>query len=75
MNQLLERALKAVRGLPPEQQEEIARLMLNLAERDSAVEQIDPAHLPDILASLNQMRRGELASDADVEAAFARFER
>lgn len=75
MNQLLKRAFAAVRTLPPEEQEEIARLVLNLAEHDGSPESIDPAHLPDVLESLEQLRRGELAGDRDVEAAFKRFEK
>ncbi len=38
-------------------------------------EEIDPAHLPDVLESLAQARRGEFATDAEVEAAFRRFDR
>lgn len=73
MNQLLKRALAAVRALPPEEQDEIARLMLNLAEPDGSIEQTDPAHLPDVLDGLKQFGRGEFASDEEVDAAFKRF--
>jgi hypothetical protein len=38
-------------------------------------EDIDPAHLPDVLESLAQARRREFTTDADVEAAFRRFEK
>jgi hypothetical protein len=40
----------------------------------SAPEEIDPAHLPAVLEGLAQARRKEFATDADVEAAFRRFE-
>ncbi|EHK53722.1 hypothetical protein [Allomesorhizobium alhagi] len=73
MNQLLEKAVEAVRQMPPDDQDKIARLMLSLAEGDQSPEQTDPTHLPDILESLAQLRRGEFASDADVEIAFRRF--
>ena len=75
MNQLLERALTAVRKLPSQDQEDIARVMLDLAERDNSIEQIDPNHLGDVLESLGQLRRKEFASDSAVQAAFASFER
>jgi hypothetical protein len=39
-----------------------------------APEEIDPAHLEDVLKSLAQARCGEFASDAEVEAALCRFE-
>lgn len=74
MTKLLEKALEAVRQLPPDSQDEIARAMLNLAHSEEP-EEIDPAHLPDVLESLAQAKRREFASDAEVEAAFRRFDR
>jgi Ca2+-binding EF-hand superfamily protein len=74
MTKLLEKALEAVRQLPPDSQDEIARAMLNLANSEEP-EGIDPTHLPDVLESLAQAKRREFASDADVEAAFRRFDR
>lgn len=41
---------------------------------EADVDDIDPAHLPDVLESLAQARRREFATDAEVEAAFRRFE-
>jgi hypothetical protein len=73
MNQLLEKAVEAVRQMPPGDQDKIARLMLSLAEGDQLPEQTEPTHLPDILESLAQLRRGEFTSDADIQTAFRRF--
>ena len=76
MTKLLDKALEAVRRLPPESQDEIARTMLTLAARDDGLpEPIDPTHLPDVLESLAQAKRREFATDAEVEAAFRRFDR
>ena len=75
MTKLLEKALEAVRQLPADSQDEIARAMLNLAGGAGEAEEIDPAHLPDVLESLAQAKRREFATDADVEAAFRRFDR
>jgi hypothetical protein len=75
MTKLLEKALKAVRQLPPDSQDEIARAMINLAGDAGELEEIDPTHLPDVLESLAQARRREFATDAEVEAAFRRFDR
>jgi hypothetical protein len=75
MTKLLDKALEAVRQLPPDSQNEIARAMLVLAGKDGEPEEIDPAHLPDVLESLAQARRREFATDAEVEAAFRRFDR
>lgn len=75
MTKLLEQALEAVRRLPPETQNEIARAMLVLAGDEGKPEAIDPAHLPDVLESLAQAKRRQFATDAEVEAAFRRFDR
>lgn len=75
MTKLLEKALAIVRGLSPAEQDEIAQAILSLADAEADVEDIDPAHLPDVLESLAQARRREFATDAEVEAAFLRFEK
>jgi hypothetical protein len=74
MTKLLRQALEAVQKLPPESQDEIARAMLTLVGYEGALEPIDPAHFPDVLEALAQARRRQFASDAEVEAAFRRFD-
>lgn len=75
MTKLLDKALEAVRRLPPDSQDEIALAMLTLSGNEGEPEDIDPAHLPTVLAGLAQAKRREFASDAEIEAAFRRFER
>jgi hypothetical protein len=75
MTKLLEKALEAVRRLPPDGQDEIARAMLTLVGNDGEPEEIDPAHLPAVLEGLAQAGRRQFSTDAEVEAAFRRFER
>jgi predicted transcriptional regulator len=75
MTRLLEEALDAVRQLPPENQDEIARLLLRLAKGQEEPEPIDPDHLSAVLEGLRQIRRGEFATDEEVREAFRRFER
>jgi len=75
MTKLLEKALEAVRRLPPDSQDEIARAMLTLTGNDGEPEEIEPAHLPAVLEGLSQAKRRLFATDAEVEAAFRRFER
>jgi hypothetical protein len=41
---------------------------------ESKLEDIDQAHLADVLESLAQAKRGEFASSAQVKTAFGRFE-
>ena len=75
MTKLLEEALEAVRRLPPESQDEIARAMLHLAAGEERPERVASAHLAAVLEGLAQAQRREFASDSEVEAAFRRFDR
>ena len=75
MTKLLEKALEAVRRLPPDGQDEIALAMLTLTGNEGEPEEIEPAHLPAVLEGLAQAKRRQFASDDEVEAAFRRFER
>jgi hypothetical protein len=49
--------------------------MLTLAGDGGEPEEVDPAHLQDVLESLAQAKRRQFATDAEVEAAFRRFDR
>jgi hypothetical protein len=71
----LEQALQALRRLPADSQDEIARALLTLAGDEGEPEPIDPVHISDVLESLAQARRRQFASDEEVEAAFRRFDR
>jgi hypothetical protein len=73
MTKLLDKAVEAVRQLPSESQDEIARAMLSLAD-DSELEQIDPAHLSRVLEGLAQAKKKQYASVEDVAAAFRHFD-
>jgi hypothetical protein len=74
MTNLMRKALQQLEDLPADRQDEIARAILNLVGRDASPEQIDPADLPAVLEGLAQARRGELATEADVERTFRRFD-
>jgi hypothetical protein len=75
MTKLLDKALEAVRRLPSDDQDEIARAMLRLAAGDDEPEPVDPAHLPAVLQGLAEAKRRQFATDEEVEAAFRRFDR
>ncbi|MGE5271341.1 MAG: hypothetical protein ACM3JG_16895 [Thiohalocapsa sp.] len=75
MTKLLEQALEAVRRLPPESQDEIARAMLHLADGEAAPEPVAAEHLNAVLEGLAQAQRREFVTDAEVEKAFRRFKR
>jgi hypothetical protein len=72
MADLLERAVQAVRDLPPEAQEEIARLVLQLAGGDAPPVALTSAERAAIAQSKAAAARGEFASDDEVRAAWAK---
>lgn len=74
MTKLLEQALAAVRLLSPDDQDQIALAMLTLTGKQGEPEAIDPGHLAAVLEGLAQAKNRQLASSAEVEAAFRRFE-
>jgi len=75
MTKLLDKALEAVRRLPPGSQDEIAHAMLTFAGGEEEPEAIDPVHLTAVLEGLAQAERRQFATDDEVEAAFRRFDR
>ena len=74
MTKLLEKALEAVRRLPPEGQDHVAQAMLSLASSEATPEDIDQIHLSAVLEGLAQANAGELADQNEIEAAFRRFD-
>jgi len=74
MTKLLDHALEAVRRLPPDSQDEIARATLTLSDVDGEAEAIDAAHLSAVLEGLAQAKRRDFATDAEIEAIFRRFD-
>lgn len=74
MTELFKKALEAARTLSAEMQDDIARAILHLAGGEGVPETVDPQHLTAVLEGLAQAKAGQLASEADVEAAFRRFD-
>jgi hypothetical protein len=74
MTKLLEKALEAVRRLPPDSQDQIALAMLSLSGKGGEPEEVEPTHLSAVLEGLAQAKHRQFSTDAEVEAAFRRFE-
>jgi hypothetical protein len=72
MTKLLEQALETVRGLPPEMQDELARLLLQLAGEAQPLLQLSPEEEASLDESLAQADRGEFATDEQVRAIWAK---
>jgi len=75
MTKLLDQAVEAVRRLPAEAQDDIARAILRLAMGDADLQPIEPTDLPAVLEGLAQAERRDFALESDIEAAFRRFDR
>jgi hypothetical protein len=73
MTKLMEKALDAMRAWPADRQDEAAKLLLALDRLGPGPYQASPEELAAIDEALEQVERGERASPAEVEAAFARF--
>ncbi|HDZ73771.1 MAG TPA: hypothetical protein ENH55_13605 [Aurantimonas coralicida] len=73
MTELLEQAVERVRALPPDQQDEFARVLLRLTGDDEAVYQLRPEEEADLIEAEAEIERGEFATAAEVEAVFSKY--
>lgn len=73
MTDLLDHAFKAARTLPPDMQDALARMMLAYAGFDDAAIALAPEDDADLVESLAEAERGEFATDAEVEAIWAKY--
>jgi hypothetical protein len=72
MTKLLEQAVETVRGLPPEIQDELARMLLQLAGEAQPLLQLSPEEEASLDESLAQADSGEFATDEQVRAIWAK---
>lgn len=72
MTDLFEQAIERVRALPPETQDDFARVLLSLAGDDDEVIQLTPEEEASLAKSLEQAERGEFATDEQVQAIWAK---
>jgi hypothetical protein len=72
LTKLLEQAVETVRGLPPETQDDLARMLLQLAGEDQPVLELSAEEEASFDESLAQAERGEFATDEQVRAIWAK---
>ena len=75
MNADVKNALDRVISWPPEDQEELAQVALEIEARRHGVYHATPEELAAIDEALAAVSRGEIATDAEVEAVFAKYRR
>jgi hypothetical protein len=72
MTKLFEQAIEAVRHLPPEMQDELGRMLLQLAGNDQPPYQLSAEEAASLSESLAQADQGEFATDEQVRAIWAK---
>lgn len=75
MSPKVKEILAHVASWPEEDQEELAEYAREIEARRSGVYYASPDELQAIDEALGQVARGEVASKAEIEAAFAKFRR
>ena len=73
MNKLLEQAVEKVQALPPEMQDQAARILLAYAGDEEPILALTPDEEADLMEAQAEMQRGEFASDAEVEAVLSKY--
>jgi hypothetical protein len=74
MTRLLEQAVATVSALPDEQQDELARVLLQLAGIEQSPYVLTPEEETDLAEADAEIARGDLASDTDVRAMWAKYD-
>ena len=74
MTKLLDHALEAARNLPPDAQDDIARVVLRLAGRDDEASPVtlSPDERAAVAVSKAAAARGEFATDEQVRAVWSK---
>lgn len=75
MNAEVKHVLSRVEHWPEDDQDELAQLALEIEARRHGVYHATPAELQAIDEALAAVARGEIASDEEVEAVFAKYRR
>ena len=73
MNKVLENLIERVAVLPKAAQEEVVRSVLEIEQRHTGVHQLDDAERIDLLEALEEVKRGDVATDDEAAALFKRL--
>lgn len=68
MTKLLDAAIAKLQTLPPDVQDEAAEVLFAIASRSETPIRLDAETRAAVLEGLEQVRRGEFASDEEIEA-------
>lgn len=73
MTDLLEKAMTTARGLSPEMQDEIARMVFTFLGDEVSVYQLTPEEEAELDVSEAAAARGEFATDEEVRAIWSKY--
>ncbi len=73
MTKLLSQAVKKLSRLPRKRQDELAKMLIDVAARDLHPYQFTPEELKEVEAALREAKRGKFATDEEVAAMWRRF--
>jgi hypothetical protein len=72
MTKLLEHAVDTLRGLPPELQDELARLLLQVAGEEQPAIHLTAGERADLAEANAEIARGEFATDDQMRSIWAK---
>ncbi|WP_137137060.1 hypothetical protein [Rhizobium sp. FKY42] len=75
MTTLLDIAVEAARQRPPEKQDDIARLVLQMASEDQSVYRLSEEELAEAHAGLQEAEQDELVDEAQARQLLNKFKR
>jgi predicted transcriptional regulator len=71
MTKLMDKAISKLRALPQERQDELAEVILDLAEE--AHYTLTSAQIEEVTAAMNEADRGEFATESELAALWKKF--
>ncbi len=72
MTELLERAVQSLRGLPPETQDALARILQQLVGNDPSIVTLSAEEETSFQTSFAQAERGEFATEDEIKGVWAK---
>ncbi|MBP0616772.1 hypothetical protein J6595_14375 [Jiella sp. KSK16Y-1] len=72
MTELLDQAIRRIRDLPAETQDDLARVLLRLAGEDGPVYELTDEEEADLRQADGEIARGEFATDEEVAAVLSK---
>ena len=73
MTKTVQEAIEALKELPEDRQEKVARAILDYANDDDGLYYLTDDEREEVRAGLAEIKRGEIASDAEVSRVYKRI--